>query len=113
MTINDFLELSGATLLTESVDTQREITCGYSCDLLSWVMSHGASGMAWITVQTHMNVIAVATLMDMACVIIPENIKVEQDIIEKAGGEDIALIASAKTAYELCGLMYTSGVRAN
>ena len=113
MTIQAFLDVTGATLLTESVDTATEITCGYSCDLLSWVMSHGASGMAWITVQTHMNVIAVATLMDMACVIVPENIKVETDIIEKAASEEIALISSAKTAYELCGLMYTAGVKAN
>lgn len=113
MTIQEFLTLTGSTLFTESADTTREITCGYSCDLLSWVMSHGASGMGWITVQTHMNVIAVATLMDMACVIIPEGIAVEQPVIDKAAEEGIALIGSAKTAYELCGLMWQSGVQAN
>ena len=113
MTIKDFLDATGAKLLTESVDTNREITCGYSCDLLSWVMSHGASGMAWVTVQTHMNVIAVSTLMDMACVIIPEGIEVKGDIIDKAAEEEIALISSPKTAYELCGIMFTAGVPAN
>ena len=113
MTIKDFLDLTGAKLLTESIDTNREITCGYSCDLLSWVMSHGAAGMAWITVQTHMNAIAVGTLMDMACVIIPEGIAVDQDIVLKADQEGLALIMSEKTAYELCGLMFKSGVPAN
>ena len=70
-----------ATILTKEADTAREVSSGYTCDLLSWVMAHGREGMAWITVQTHMNVIAVATLHDMACVIIPEGIKVENDVI--------------------------------
>lgn len=113
MTIRDFVELTGAKILTPGVDVEREITCGYSCDLLSWVMSHGASGMAWITVQTHMNVIAVATLMDMAAVIVPEGISVDQEVVDKAAEEDIALIASGLTAYELCGRMYQAGVKAN
>ena len=113
MTIKDFIDLTDAKLLTESADLSREITCGYSCDLLSWVMAHGASGMAWITVQAHMNMIAVATLMDMACVIVPEGIAVQPDIVAKAAEEDVALISSTKTSYELSGLMYKSGVPAN
>lgn len=113
MTIQDFLNATGAKLLTEASDTSKTISCGYSCDLLSWVMSHGAAGMAWITVQTHMNVIAVATLMDMAAVIVPEGIQVDADVVSKASDEGIALIASDKTAYELCGLMYQAGVPAN
>ena len=110
MTIQSFLDMTGARLLTASVDTAREITCGYACDLLSWVMAHGAAGMAWISVQTHMNVVAVATLMDMAAVIAPEGITFEAEVIAKAEEEGVALIAADKTAYELCGLMYAAGV---
>lgn len=113
MTIQDFLNLTGAKLVTPEVDVTREIKCGYACDLLSWVMSHGASGMAWITVQTHMNVIAVATLMDMAVVVAPEGIAFEADVIQKAQEEGIALLESDKTAYTLCGIMFANGVRAN
>lgn len=113
MTIHEFAQLTDSKNLTPTVDATREITCGYACDLLSWVMSHGASGMAWITVQTHMNVIAVATLMDMAAVIAPEGIAFEQSVIDKAAEEGVALLTSEKTAYQLCGMMYASGVRAN
>ena len=113
MTIGEFIELTGSRLLTKDVDLDTQITCGYSCDLLSWVMSHGASGMAWVTVQTHMNVIAVATLMDLSAVIVPENIAVEQEVVDKAGEEGIALISSEKTAYALCGMMYAAGVKSN
>ena len=111
MTIKDFMDLTGASLVTPEADLTREITCGYSCDLLSWVMSHGAAGMAWITVQTHMNVLAVATLMDMAAVVAPEGIRFEQDVVDKAQEEAIALLQSPKTAYTLCGMMYAAGVK--
>lgn len=113
MTIQEFLAATGAKLLTENADISREISCGYSCDLLSWVMSHGAAGMGWITVQTHMNVVAVATLMDMAAIIVPEGIAVEPDVTAKCAQEGIALISSDKTAYELCGIMFKAGVPAN
>ena len=111
MTIQGFMGATGAKLVTEESDLAREITCGYACDLLSWVMSHGASGMAWITVQTHMNVVAVATLMDMAAVIAPEGIRFEEEVIRKASEEGIALLESEKTAFELSGLLYAQGVR--
>mgnify|MGYP000877810330 CR=1 FL=1 len=110
MDIQCLINLTGAKLLTPNADTAREVECGYSCDLLSWVMAHGKHGMAWITVQTHMNVIAVATLMEMAAVIVPENIQVPADVLERAGNEGIAILSSEKTAYELCGLMYEAGI---
>jgi hypothetical protein len=81
MDIQGLITLTDAKLLTEKTDLAREVKCGYSCDLLSWVMAHGKSGMAWITVQTHMNVVAVATLMEMAAVIVPEGIQVGEDVI--------------------------------
>lgn len=112
MTISALLELTGAKLLTPEIDQSREISIGYSCDMLSWVMAHAEANMAWITVQSHMNVIAVATMMDMSCVIIPEGIEVNTEIIEKAAEEELALIVSGLTAYELCGRMYAAGIGA-
>ena len=40
-----------AKILTQKADVNREVSSGYTCDLLSWVMAHGREGMAWITVQ--------------------------------------------------------------
>ena len=77
MTVQEVLELIEAKDMTPETDKSTEVSCGYTCDLLSWVMAHGAAGMAWVTVQTHMKVIAVASLMEMAAVIIPEGIEME------------------------------------
>ena len=84
--------------------------CGYTCDLLSWVMGHGQEGMAWVTVQTHMNVIAVASLMEMAAVIIPEGIQMEQPSLDKAKDEGITVLQTKLTAYEICARLAAAGL---
>ena len=111
MKVSKLIELSGAKCRRGEFE-DREIVCGYTCDLLSHVMGKGQADMAWITVQAHMNVIAVAALLDFACVIIPENLPVEAPIIAKAQDEEIIILSSEKTAYELVTLMAENGVPA-
>lgn len=78
-----------------------EVSDGCVCDLLSWVMARGEEGMAWITVQTHLNVVAVACLHDFACIIVPEEIEVPQPTIDKANEEGMVIFSSGKTSYKL------------
>ena len=109
MHVSDFVKLSGGKVLTGEYE-DREIACGYTCDLLSHVMGKGQADMAWITVQAHMNVIAVAALLDFACVIIPEGLPVDETIIAKASSEDIIIISCEQTAFELVKLLADAGV---
>ena len=110
MNVRELMELIGAKNLTPDAPRDREVTCGYTCDLLSWVMAHGREGMAWITVQISMNVVAVASLMEMAAIIIPEGIEMEEATLKKAREEEICVLQSEKTAYELCALMAGAGL---
>lgn len=97
-------------LLTKT-DIDKQISGGYICDLLSWVMAKGKQDMAWITVHTHLNVIAVAVLHEFACVIIPENILVPEQTLQKAEEENITVFSSSKTAYEIARGMYELGIK--
>lgn len=99
----DFQKLSGEAL-------DREIESVYSCDLLSWVMAKGKHDTAWITVQTHNNILAVASLLDFACVIIPEGIKVEAEIVSKANDEDIIILSTPLDSYEIFKILYQEGI---
>jgi len=108
MQVNELITLLEATVLAQG--KEEEITCGYTCDLLSLVMARGCPGMAWVTVQTHLNVIAVASLGDMACIILPENITMEEPVLAKAREEGLTVLTTAKTAYEICGLMHAEGI---
>lgn len=111
MKVSQLAKLIDAQLMTpKGIDNG--ITCGYTCDLLSWVMAKGKSGCAWITVQTHINVVAVASLHDMACIICPEGVEMEEASRRKAEEEHIAILHSPKTAYEICGIMAANGVPA-
>ena len=110
MTIKELIPLIEAKELTKEADLNKEVLCGYTCDLLSWVMGHGQEGMAWVTVQTHMNVIAVASLMEMAAVIIPEGIQMEQPSLDKAKDEGITVVQTKLTAYEICARLAAAGL---
>lgn len=112
VTVGDLKEKLGASELTKMGGDDRPVLTGYVCDLLSWVMAKGSEGMAWITVQTHLNVIAVACLHEFACVIIPEGIAVPEETIAKAEDEGIPVLSSEKTAYEICMGMVELGVGA-
>ena len=113
MKVSDLTGLIEARMLTENIEEDKEILCGYVCDLLSWVMAHGEEGMAWVTVQTHLNVIAVAALADMACVILPEGITMEQEVLSKANAEGMCVLTSPLTAYEICGRLAGQGIPAH
>ena len=113
MKVSELMELIEARNLTEEVSTDGEVLCGYVCDLLSWVMAHGEEGMAWVTVQTHLNVVAVAALAEMACVILPEEIVMEPEVLQKANAEGMCVLTSPLTAYEICGRMAREGVPAH
>lgn len=96
--------------LTAVEDMEKSITDGCVCDLLSWVMARGDAGMAWITVQTHLNVVAVACLHDFSCIIIPEDIEVPQPTLDKANEEGMIIFSSSKTSYKLCCEMHALGI---
>jgi predicted transcriptional regulator len=87
-----------------------QITGAYCCDLLSWVMSHAGKGSAWITVHTHLNIVAVASLAELSCIIIPEGITVEEAVAKKAAQEGIPVICTKHNAYEICCIIHDCGL---
>lgn len=80
---------------------ENAITGVYIGDLLSWVMANLQSGNIWITIQTHVNILAVALLAEASCIIIPESAEVDSQTIAKANEEGIPLLRSRLSAYQL------------
>lgn len=110
MTVRELMEKLDAVCLNPDANLDAEITCGYSCDLLSWVLAHGKAGMAWCTVQNHVNVIAVSVLMEMACVILVEGVEAEEASLKKANDEEMPILRTPKTSYEVCVMMGQAGI---
>ncbi len=82
-------------------DMDREIKDCYICDMLSYVMAKAKEGDAWITVQTNINVVAVSSLADCACVIVPEDIVVEEPTVKKAQMQEVTILRASQTAFEI------------
>ena len=78
------------------------IECGYAGDLLSWVMGNAQQGCAWMTITTNRNIIAVAELIDMACVIVTEGSDIPDDVAALAKEKEINLLATELPTYEMC-----------
>lgn len=108
--VKDIVEQLNLKVLSGHAYLEKEIEGAYTCDLLSWVMSHGNKGMAWVTVQVHPNVVAVAVLLEFSCIIIPENINVEKISLEKAEAEGIPVLMSKESAYIICGKLKEMGI---
>ena len=106
ITIKQICEELHMRLLSGEENINKEITGVYMCDMLSWVMSHATKGDAWITILTNLNVPAVALLTDVSCVIVPENIEVEQNVLEKAAEHGIVILSTDISAAELCYKLY-------
>lgn len=94
-------EKINAKVLAGNDNLDREVNGVYICDLLSWVMSHAKKGDAWITVMSHANVIAVASLLDLGCIIVPEDIQMDQDALKKADEEGIPVMSTSMNAYDI------------
>lgn len=103
-------EKMGLKLLAGGAGADKELTGAYICDLLSWVMSHGKKGDAWITVQTHSNIIAVAVLLELGCIIVPEGIEVEEDTLRKADDEGVPVFQASQSAYGLAKELCRMGI---
>jgi len=89
---------------------QREVTGGYASDLLSDVLAHSKEGNLWITLQIHHNIVAVASMKDLAGIVLVNGREPEQETIEKAEAENIAIMVTEMPTFELVGRLYGLGV---
>ena len=82
------------------------VTGGYVADLLSDVIANAQEGCIWVTVQRHLNIIAVAQLKKVAGVLVPAGCIPEANVLERAVKEGIFILQGTGDAFEICGRLY-------
>ncbi|MDI6803890.1 MAG: DRTGG domain-containing protein [Bacteroidota bacterium] len=87
-----------------------EITGGYVSDLLSDVINNAQKGDVWVTMQVHVNIVAVAVLKEVAAIIIVQGREPNEDTLKKAKEENIPILVSKLPAFQLVGKLYESGI---
>lgn len=104
MKVSELCEALGAeTVVMPSPD--REVTGAYVGDLLSWVMGRAEADSVWVTIMSNINVIAVASLSGVACVVFSEGVTPDADAVKRAELEEINLISTDMTSYEVCAAL--------
>ncbi len=88
----------------------RKIEGGYVSDLLSDVIANGKAGDLWVTLQLHQNIVAVASLNNLAAIVIVNGRQPEEETIEKAEEEGIPIMVSKMSAFELVGRLHSVGI---
>jgi len=110
MTVQEMINVLQAKVVAGGRKIDNHISGGYASDLLSNVMSQGKIGNIWVTMQAHQNIVAVASLLDLSAVIIAGHVQPDKEAINKADIEEIPLLITDLSVFEVVGLLYSKGV---
>lgn len=98
-------------MITEVFNPDTTISGGYTSDLLSDVMANAKKDNIWITMQTHLNITAVASLKEIAAIIIVMNREISKETLDKATEEKITILTTPLTSFQISGKIYEYGIR--
>lgn len=106
MKVTDLVENLQLKPFTDDIGLSRDISGGYTSDLLSDVMGNVDDGDVWITLQTHKNVIAIASLRDVAAVVLISGNTPDEDMLEQAKEEGIPVLGTDMSCFETTGKIF-------
>jgi len=114
MTLQEIIQQLNLKLLTDKKDFSQVIpSSGYASDLLSCVMASAQHRAVWVTLQAHMNVVAVGALLDLSAIVITEGARPDQDTIAKANEEGVTLLFTDEPTFHVVGRLWELGLRSS
>lgn len=101
MTVEELVQKLDLNVIAGHNGLQKEVSGGFVGDLLSVVMAKAKKDNVWVTIQGHINIIAVASLVDISCIILAEGYTFDVDTETKANDEGIPIITTKKSSFEM------------
>lgn len=101
----------GLEALNPAGDPETEVATGYVSDLLSDVLANAPGGGVLVTVQVHLNVVAVAVHAGLRAIVFALGRRPEPQVVARAVEEGVALYTSPEPAFEIVGRLYAAGLR--
>jgi len=89
---------------------ERPVTGGYASDLLSCVMAKAQAGNLWVTLQGHPNIVAVASLLNLAGLVVTEGVTPDPATLSRAEEEGIPILTTPLTTYTVVGRLFALGI---
>ncbi len=106
MNLSRLIDALSLKVLTPLPSEDLEVTGGYCGDLLSHVLSSARPGVLWITIQHHVNVVAVAQVAGLSAVVMADNRQPDDATLTRAETHGIVLLGSEASAYDVCGRLH-------
>lgn len=98
MTVEGFVRESGFKPICIP-NPQKKIDGAYVGDLLSWVMGNASGANVWITIMSNINTVAVATLVDVSCIVLAEDVMPDDDMLKVAKDKGVNILSTPLSAY--------------
>jgi hypothetical protein len=112
MNLNKIIQQLGLKALTGEADfTAIQPEGGYASDLLSCVMAGAGKKAIWVTLQAHINIVAIAALLELSAVIISEGAAPDTETVAKAKEEGVILLGTELNTYAVCGRLWEMGLK--
>lgn len=106
MTVKELVDALNLKVFSGEEGLNNGINGGYTSDLLSDVMGNVQEGMVWITLQTHVNVMAIASLREVAAVIMVKGLVPEANTIEHSNKEGLPILGTSEGTFEISGKIF-------
>jgi len=111
MELQEIIKSLSLKVENPSVDLNREVKGAYVSDMLSDVIGNSKEGFLWITIQVHLNIIAVASLKNLSGIILVNGRVPAEDTLKKAIEEKVPIMTTPLPAFDLVGILYSLGLR--
>ncbi len=105
MNCRDLTEVEGWDCISEKYN-DAPVRAGYTSDLLSDVIANAPEDSALITLQAHLNTVAVAGLAGVRAIIVCHGRGIPEDMIVAAQREGILLLRTAANQFETTVKLY-------
>lgn len=106
MKVIDLVQQLNLNVFTPGIELDRQVSGAYVSDLLSDVMGHAREDQVWITLQSHLNVVAIASLKDLSAILLVKGIVPPMEVIEKAETEGIVILGTKEQTFDVSGKIY-------
>ena len=104
MLVKEIAGKLGLKILAQGQD--QEVTSGYASDLLSDVIANAEEGCLWITVQRHLNIVAVAQLKKLAGIILSRGSEPDAAVLARAEQEGLFVLSTPEDTFTVAGKLY-------
>ncbi len=111
MKLHEVVKELGLEVRCAAHNLNKQVSGGYASDLLSDVLANSKKDNIWVTLQIHQNIVGVASLNELAGIIMVNGRQPEDEALKKAEGENIPIMLTKLPAFEIVGRLYQLGIR--